>query len=434
MMEYIKTIILSILVTMSLVQSYLLAFSSPQYDQIIPANYVETELIGTQLELEDLIFPKDIVIHLGEERHTLLYPEMIFYKMIMNVVNQRTLGGLQERYDMESPWILKDNEKLGIEIRFAEQIPFEVLQQTMNINNETEEIIENIDTLHIFMNAGQEDVRVLLMNSQSQLGYEATQVDLTAKDAERFVGFSESLIRYNLYQERFYVPLEPVPMMQIIVPYQKFDAEQLQTSLFPDPFNTRNLLERDGSIIYTDGKRGLRFMAGTHWMSYTDPAAIVEQTDSAMNSLFTGIQFINRHGGWNGNYLIVGSNFDEERMNEQRFLFRQYVGSYLGTYPIVEPNRENPFGDIRIMIQNRVITEYERSTIQLQESEIAENESNLVGGDTLIQTLDQYPQISGVENIYPAYSVEILENEVQLNPIWAIEMQDGTIQALLGKE
>jgi len=434
MMENIKTLTLTILVIASLIQSYLLAFSSPQYDQIIPANYVETELSGTQLELKELIFPKDIVIHLGEGKHTLLYPEMIFYNMIMNVVKQRTLGGLQERNGMNSPWIMGNNEKIGIEIRFAEQLPFEILRQTMNINSEEEELIGQVDTLHIFMNAGQEDIRVLLMNSQSRLGYEATQVDLTAKDVERFIGFGESLIPYELYREQFYVPLEAVPIMQLTAPYYKFDAEQLQTSLFPDPFNTRNLIEKDGSKIYTDGKRGLRLMAGTHWMSYTDPAAIAEQPDNLINSLFTGIQFINRHGGWNGNYLIVGSNLDRVRMNEQYFIFRKFVGSFLGSYPIVEPNSEYPFGDIRIMVQNRVITEYERSTMQIQENEIVQEEVTLAGGDSLIQTLDQFPQITMVKNIYPAYRVDILESEIQLNPIWAFEMQDGTIQALLKEE
>src|SRR5690606_31895378 len=133
MRENLKTIVLAVLVAASLIQSYLLAYSEPKFDAVIPTDYVESELEGTQAELASLLFPKDIVLHDGNGEFTVLYPRMTFYRMIMDVVEQRTFEGLRTASGtLDQPaWILEKTQ--GIEIRFAGELSLQLLQQRMNL-------------------------------------------------------------------------------------------------------------------------------------------------------------------------------------------------------------------------------------------------------------------------------------------------------------
>ena len=95
---------------------------------------------------------------------------------------------------------------------------------------------------------------------------------------------------------------------------EQYTPEQLQKSLFVDPGTSRNLLDRDGTEIYTDGKRGLQIYHGRHWMSYSDPVAPVETNAASQESLLVAVEFINRHGGWDGDYLM--SEIEEGAVRE----------------------------------------------------------------------------------------------------------------------
>ena len=58
MMERMKTAVLTVLVFASLVQSYMLVFNTPKYEQIQQGQYVQSDLTGTQVAVEDLLFPQ----------------------------------------------------------------------------------------------------------------------------------------------------------------------------------------------------------------------------------------------------------------------------------------------------------------------------------------------------------------------------------------
>jgi len=176
-------------------------------------------------------------------------------------------------------------------------------------------------------------------------------VTAVEQDVERFVGFGETRTRYLALPGGHYVPTEPLPMVEYRFAYRQFTADQLQRSLFPDPFSTRNLTERDGSEIYTDGKRGLQLSNEQLWMSYTDPAAPAEGGQTPLDTALSAVQFVNRHGGWNGDYMLESFGQDPNG-SEQRIRFRHYVGTYPGAYPIVGARDGTPFGPIELTLRN----------------------------------------------------------------------------------
>ncbi|MCI3924758.1 two-component system activity regulator YycH [Paenibacillus sp. TRM 82003] len=437
MKESAKTLLLAVLVAASLVQSYLLAYSEPKFDTIIPTDYVESKLEGSQAELSELLFPKDIVLHFGSGEHTVLYPKMIFYRMILEVVEQRTFDGLRLANNATDIPDRGDAEMEGIEIRFAEDIELPVLQQMMNLKLDSAmESTEPIDRILIYTYTEREEVRVFFTGSRSGTGYEATRADLTVKDIERFVGFGETRTRYAAVDRGHYLPVEPIPMVQYRYRYRQWAADQLQRSLFPDPFSIRNLTERDGSEIFTDGKRGLQLSDERQWLSYTDPAAPAAGEQTSLETALSAVQFVNRHGGWNGDYAlerIAGEPGNAERTA----LFRQYIGSYPGSYPVIggilgQDGSAPPFGRIETVLRNRVVTRYERSTLQLEGSATDRTSVTLPGGASLLQLWEQYDDKALVRDIFPAYRVVIHEQEMTLEPVWGLSMLNGTVRALPG--
>lgn len=430
MKESLKSLLLAVLVAASLLQTYLLAYSEPKFDTVIPTDYIESELNGTQAELADLLYPKDIVLHNGDE-FTVLYPGMIFYSMIMEVVQQRSFDGLRNAIGAldESKRISEDTQ--GIEIRFAQELSLQLLQQMMNLQGTELAEAQPVDRIYIYKQSDREDVRVYFAGSRNGAVYEATRADFTVKDVERFVGFGQSRIKYIMAAKDLYLPLEPIQMVEYRYGFRQFTADQLQRSLFPDPFNIRNLTERDGSEIYTDGKRSLQLSIGQRWMRYTDPAASAEGQHTALDTALSAVQFVNRHGGWNGNYMLE-SLIHDASAHEQHIHFRQYVGSYLGTFPVIGTSDGWPFGSIEMVLRNRAVTGYERSTVQLIELDIQRKTVKLPGGESLEALWEKVPDQDQVQAIYPAYQAVLTDDEVLLKPVWALTMRDGSIQSLPG--
>jgi regulatory protein YycH of two-component signal transduction system YycFG len=431
MMESAKTLLLAVLVAASLVQSYLLAYSEPKFDTIIPTDYVESKLEGTQQELGNLLFPKDIVLHFGSGENTVLYPRMIFYRMILEVVEQRTFDGLRvpgSNVRLPEP---NSEEAQGIEIRFANELTLPLLQKMMNLKGDSLGETEPIDRIHIYTQPEREEVRVFFAGTRNGVVYEATRADLTIKDVERFIGFGETRVRYAVVENGHYLPMEPIPMVQYRYKYRQFTADQLQRSLFPDPFSTRNLTERDGSEIYTDGKRGLQLSNDRLWLSYTDPAAPAEGEQTGLDTALSAVQFVNRHGGWNGEYLLEGTTQDTTSA-EQRIQFRHYIGSYPGAYPVMGAQDGTPFGKIEMVFRNRVVTRYGRSTLQLEGTAIERTPVTLPGGKSLVSLWSSFPEKSLVQAVFPAYRAVLSEEDVLLEPVWALEMADGTVRMLPG--
>ncbi|UUZ82523.1 hypothetical protein LJK88_50750 [Paenibacillus sp. P26] len=88
MIERLKTAVLALLILLSLLQSYLLAYSYPKLEPVTPEKYVKTDLPGTQIPLEELLFPDQLVLHLGNQQHTVAYPNSKVYNDIVENIKR----------------------------------------------------------------------------------------------------------------------------------------------------------------------------------------------------------------------------------------------------------------------------------------------------------------------------------------------------------
>lgn len=429
MMEKIKTILLALLVAFSLLQSYLLAYSTPNFESINPTEYIETEQIGKKMEVENLVFPEQVILHFGDKTHTVLYPDNYFYNMIFTTLKDRVFDGLSQM----NPWNKSELDDFrdhytGVEIRFRQAIPLSVLQSILQIKGGSMYEDDRIGSIWVMTKAKQEEVKAFFIADRSKAVYEVVSSNLTEKDVERLVGLGEYMVRYQPANKDYYLPDQDLAMFSYHLSYETITPEQMEKSLFVDPGITRNLRERDGTEIYTDGKRGLQIKREQQWMSYSDPVAPAEGESDPRDDVYTSIQFINQHGGWNGKYRLSG--ISERLSNEgQEITFRQYVDSYPESFPIIETNSMH-FGYIKIVLQKGIVSDYERSLINFDLSKAVKEEMVLPGGKALQKRLELYAKKYSVQQVFPAYQARLVGDGMEFIPVWAVELSNGDYEFL----
>ncbi|MBJ6361656.1 YycH family regulatory protein [Paenibacillus sp. GCM10012307] len=422
MIEKFKTGVLAFLVVLSLLQSYFLAYSFPSLGPIVTSeqDYVQTEKIGKEERVENLIFPEDIVLHLGEDKHTVLYPDTEFYKRVLEKLRGREFKGFERNMVNVQDWSAIRKGEIGLELRFGYGVPVELLQKMMKLDGDLMFLNDYIDRIWIYKVADRDEVRVYFFSSQSGVVYESIRADLTISDVQEYVGYGEYWPSYKTNDGELYLPTKPLEAIEAVIKYETYSPEQMQKNLFFDPSSTRTIEDRSGTQIYTDGKRGMQVEQDGQWIKYTDPVAASSSKDQLSSNVYSAISFINQHGGWDGLHRFI--NPKESGVIE----FRQYYQSM----PIMSlPGFR--FGLMELVLQQGNVTEYERSLMTISYGKAEKQIRYLPGGEQLDRLLSSYHRRAEVEAVYPALRPSLTKEAlIRLTPVWAIRLKDGTSEIL----
>ena len=363
-MEKAKSAALALLVALSLVQSYFLMYGLPSLGAESEAEgyYLSAEVPGSRKSVEQLVFPERIILHLGGQRHTVFYPDHLFYDLIYEKLKGRVFRGFQRVAAASVDWAQVRAEEAGVELRFAQAVPFALLQRVFKLEGDFLFSRDTIEKIWIYAPEGREDVRAFLFGSDGTVVYEALRVDMTAGDVRQFVGFGEYWPAYRHIDDDLYIPERPLTYPVQIVPYRKYLPEQLGGSLFFDPGATRmTYSSKDGSQILTDGKRGLKVEQNGTWLVYTDPMAVNGGISDPLEQLRAAVEFVNRHGGWDGVHLLVPS---AESPEGETIRFQQYFRGL----PVLPGWEGNKFGHMQLVVRQGEVAQYERPLIVLEDA------------------------------------------------------------------
>ncbi|WP_053373449.1 YycH family regulatory protein [Paenibacillus sp. FJAT-27812] len=426
MKEKIKTTTLIVLVALSLLQSYLLAYSMPGLGATVRSDqdYVNAEPMGPPTSVESVIFPEELVIHLGGNKHTVIYPGTQFYDMILNQrIQGREFKGFQRNPSDVLNWEEIRKNDIGIELRFDNGIPVELLQKLLKLEGDLLFLNETIDRIWIFKTTGSEEVRTFFFSADDQMVYESVRADLTVRDVQDYVGFGQFQPKYTMTEDGLYLPAVPIQSKEMVFPYETYSPDLMQRVFF-DPSTTRAIEDRSGSQIYTDGKRGLQVEQNGKWISYTDPSAPQITENLLSDNVYASVDFVNQHGGWDGVHRFVNAMPGEEG---KYIRFKQYVEQY----PVIEmpPFR---YGYMKLTLQQGVVTEYARSLITLAPQSESRNVRWLPGGDELQNKLGNYRKRDEVTALFPALQAAPVDDKrLRFIPVWAVRLKDGTEEALV---
>lgn len=427
MMERVKTTLLIVLVALSLLQSYLLAYSMPGLGATVRSDqdYVNAEPMGAVKSVESVIFPEELIIHMGGNQHTVIYPGTQFYEMILNQrIKGREFKGFQSSPINVLNWDEVRKNDIGIELRFDNGIPVELLQKLLKVEGDLLFLNETIDRIWIFKTTATEEIRTFFFSADGQKVYESIRADLTVRDVQDYVGFGQFQPKYTMTSDELYIPVDPIQSTEIMYPYELYSPDLMQRRMFSDPSTTKGFEDRNGSQIFTDGKKGLQVEQNGMWISYTDPAAPQSLQNSLSDNVYASVDFVNQHGGWDGVHRFVNA---ESGSGGKYIRFKQYVEQY----PVIEtaPFR---YGYMKLTLQQGVVTEYARTMITLGQQSESRQVRWLPGGEVLNEQLKNYARRSEVTALFPALqALPIDDKRLRFLPVWAVRLTDGTEEMLL---
>ncbi|WP_438348385.1 YycH family regulatory protein [Paenibacillus sp. FA6] len=424
MKEKLKSIVLVLLVLSSLVESYYLMYRLPGSDSVIKsaAKYLKAEDMGPETNVESLIYPDKMIIHMGDNKHTVFYPNSTFYNLIFSRLEGRSFDSFQRRslQDLNIAEIRTENP--GIELTFGAGVPVSLLQRVMQIHPDSLFQAEQIDRIWIYNVNNETKAHALFFSTEGDVVYEAGKADLTVQDVQQHVDFGLTWTPYTLQNGLYYIPETEVEMVATTLRIDAYTTEQMQRSLFFDPSITRNIREKNGSEIYTDSKRSLQVRQEQKWMRYTDPAALPDGEIDMDKEVLAAVDFVNQHGGWDGDYRLslAGGGTDQNEV-----VFQQYYG----TYPILE-RPQFQYGTINLNLHQGTVSTYERSLIYMKSEETKKEMKMLPGGEELRAHLKGISGQSRVVDLYPAYLPTSNEEGLLLTPVWAVKLQTGGVMVL----
>lgn len=131
---------------------------------------------------------------------------------------------------------------------------------------------------------------------------------------------------------------------------------------------------------------------------------------------------MNQHGGWNGTYRLGKAGESEDRTLVK---FQQYYGGF----PILNtPGFQ--YGVMELDLQQGTVTSYERSLLYLESAPLKKQMVKLTGGEALEAKLKPYAEDNSIASLDPAYLPVRTEEDLLLKPVWAVELQNGTVITL----
>lgn len=434
--ENAKSVLLNVLILTSFVLTWSLWQKQPQFELIAPATYVDSKPVGQTKQLEEMIEPESIVFHYGDNHHT---------KANANDGQYRVLSSLMSKwyfYDFlyfplpEEKWTALTRNKLGIEIQFRSTVPLSLVSQLFTLRGEIEGDIKGISRLWLYYEERDDMVYALFLSDEDQRVIRARTVvspkDLRDSYLTLGKNLPEQILKANAgfksstnpqvmtYWNIYYVPKEPVEMRQFLYSYMPIQNDGLVQAFFLDPTLVRQVVERDGTVIFTDGSRSIQIRPGQPTMVYTDPA-LPQQKGMLTNEdkLRGAVTFINQHLGWTDTFHF--ERIDERAGEGETIRFRQY----LGAYPFVSRGNSS-LDEITVTSEEGQIITLKQPTIDLDRY-ISYNTSTLMSGPELFQYLrDQKFDSNAVTNAYLAYETTIHQKYVDIKPTWVVEIAGGS--------
>jgi regulatory protein YycH of two-component signal transduction system YycFG len=423
--EKIKTYFLALLVVCSILQSYYLAFGQPGFVTLPDSGETSTTWVGKQLEPARLIQPMQIIVHAAAGKHYRLTQEDATFKAILAKVSQRKFEGIGEVGYSEISWSTLRKQRLGFEIQYATGIPIRLLSQTLQIEGDFTTKFEFISEMWITED-GEGKTTAYFIVGRSNRVFKTTKFDFNYKELEQFVGTVVRAKKDDPYvwtKQKLYLPKNARNFATYSYQYEEFTSKQLQTGLFIDVSASRKLLDQANKEIYTDGKRGLKVDRNTKRFVFNDPISLPEDSTGLVKNLNSAVQFINTHGGWDGQYVLT--EMPEDITQSYAFgLFIQGLPVYGAQF--------NPIETIIVSMKNGIVSNYDRDMTTLSPStSVVQKSARLAGKDELLEKNKAYFSKTAVLAVYPAYFKTYgVGNTVTLTPKWVAKQANGKLHVL----
>ncbi len=435
--EHAKSVLLNVLVLTSFFLSAMLWNNQPRFEPIEPAKYVKSKPVQTK-QLEELVTPESVIFHYGEERHTRAFSTDAHYRLIKDEMVKWIFFDFFYYPLTEEKWGELTRNNLGLEIQFRSTVPMSVLNQLFTFRDEKYEQLKGIDRLWLYYEEKEDLVYALFISSEEEQVLRA-RTAISPKDLrESYLPAGKPMPEQILkvvknrralpavgqqspFWHVYYLPKDQSRMQQFLYNYLPITEDELIEAYFLDRTLVRQIVERDKTVIYTDGSRSIQLRPDQLMVTYTDPAFHqVTREFSDEEKLKGAVSFINKHLGWTDDYHF--ETIKKSYNDKDLITFRQYIGAY----PLVSSDGYQ-LDTITITSEAGQVVAMSRSMLDLDKF-IDHKEWVIMSGPELFQMIrdNQLADTSRITNAYLAYQAKVHQGYVELGPVWVVELSDQT--------
>ncbi|MBB6454450.1 regulatory protein YycH of two-component signal transduction system YycFG [Salirhabdus euzebyi] len=406
-LETIKTAVLVILVSISLILTIGVWNFSSQYDELENSTVLrETSINGEKQSAKDIIKPTNIVFHNNgahyglkeKETESSLYKEMQQWSI-------RQFGNLQQQsIEIDEP---------SVEVIFPVELPYEVLPLLFDIDENIVFPDSSFNRIQFQLRSETQGLDVLFLSTvhDQTLGADIQETNAYQKLSAFIEGGSlNSLISFSLSNgNTVYLPEEEVTLQNRTFTTNTISDWPLINNLFRDPTAVKNI------GYYTDGSRKLEtsILANQKYMEFVNPISTENKQFEREELLSKSISFVNNHDGWTDEFMLL----DIDTINA--VVHYQWV---VKGYPVM-----GKLGTMEQIWQNQELTNYNRPLVELSHSFPDYEKPKLMSGSTLITFIEQnslkYP-LNSIEDIRIGYKIvqEETPDIISLQPNWYMKV------------
>lgn len=434
MLEPAKTVLLNLLVLTSFCLTAMLWTNQPKFQFIQPAQYTESKPVQEK-QLEQLVTPESVIFHYGEERHTKAISTDAPYSMIVREMPKWIFLDFTPFMISNEKWGEIAREKMGLEVRFRSTLPLSIIGRLVTFRDEYDNRMKGIDRLWLYYEKD-EDVVYALFLSTEEGRMMRSRTSISPKDLrDSYLAAGSSMPEQIMKIVRpdrnysalegaapfwniYYLPKNQGRMQQFRYSYVPVSNERLMEAYFIDQSLVRQIMERDKTVIFTDGSRSIQLRSEQKAITFTDPAYQVRAQELSDQEKVQGaVTFINKHLGWLDDYHF--EKIKKSYNDKDLITFRQYMGAY----PFVSMSGTTQIDTIQITSEAGQVSTMTRSLVDLDRY-ISNKEWTVMSGPELYQMIrdKKLGDTERVTNAYLAYQTEVEDEFVDLMPVWVVEM------------
>lgn len=427
MLERIKTALLVLLVAISVFLSLLIWQGLPPPAAPSSSSHLGGTFWGPGMDPLELMVPARIIVHLGEGKHSMLYPNSYLFdrtwQQVLDVLQQlgwRQTAELElETADLKE-W-QEAQEDQGLELIFDFPSNGELWSHVLEYSHT---LAFDRPIKRILLQIGSEPALLLASgpgDALSRLELYGDGESLSAALKELSSGEIPEYVRaadtpgapFGIY----------LPAADPTYPVLRVEGEEIEPkvaagSFFADLSLTRCINERDGATIYSDGRRGVRVWPEGR-VEYNAPEVLKGVRLPLAQALSRSVRFVTQHGGWFHNMRLA--KLEEVSTAASGVYYRLAFRQYEYGLPVSGSQVELELSDRGVASYRREISVPERraGSNPLSLSELKDSLASLVS------------EGKPVLDVYPGYVLEQDREKVRLlRPVWLVEMQNGRVEVL----
>lgn len=421
--ENIKSIILTLLVTLSIFLTWSIWTYQPNYEPLVSTKTVPGVFISDKKETKQIVKPDRIYYHHNNSHYGTIHMGEI--DRIINEISRWNFERFEEVTSQISNLSSFLYESGHAQLVFPDIVPMEIYKNVFDVKDEDafeltfDQIVIELD------NISKESGYVYFVSTEQQTVYRsrvtASYVANFNEDYFQRVLNNRHFTPYSLQplgeENRLLVSTEPVTMYAQNYLLDIINTDQFRDALFRNPsFVKRN--STDHGEEYKDSSTLLSVNTETNTVLYVDTRQEKDTTVESSNLLQKSIDFVNSHGGWTDNYHYVGID-----QYEQTVLYRLYDTS---GFPIFS---NNGMSEILQIWGQTGIYQYLRNNFSLERRvESTTTEVELLSGVDTLEILKSREDIEPefIQDLVPGYEMtrSLGDPLIHLEPSWYYKYKD----------